>query len=100
LFHLHRQYCHSSHSTCTKIEHDCCHNWRLHISKKYIRPGGMAPSEWTHSVRAVRETPVADYSVPGIKAMRRAPYRPLIAVSPFLLILWVSHVKRSLWRCG
>jgi len=27
------------------------------ISKEYSRPGGMAPSEWTRSVRAVRDTP-------------------------------------------
>jgi hypothetical protein len=51
-----------------------------HISKKYFRPGEMAPSEWTRSVRAVRDTPVADYSAPGVNSTRRVPYRPLIAV--------------------
>jgi len=70
------------------------------ISKKYFRPGGMAPSEWTRFLRAVRDTPVGDYSAPGINSMRRVPYRPLIAVSPFLLVLSVSYSKRSLWRCG
>jgi hypothetical protein len=72
----------------------------VNISKKYFRPGGMAPSEWTRSVRAVRDTPVADYSAPGVNSTRRVPYRPLIAVSPFLLVLSVSYFKRSLWRCG
>jgi hypothetical protein len=70
------------------------------VSKKYFRPSGMAPSEWTRSVRAVRETLVADYSAPGVNSTRRIPYHPLIAVSPFLLILSVSYFKRSLWRCG
>jgi len=54
------------------------------ISKKHFRPGGMAPSEWTRSVRAVRDTPVADYSAPGVNTMRRVAHRPPIAVSPFL----------------
>jgi len=53
------------------------------ISKKYFRPGGMAPSEWTRSVRAVRDTPVADNSAPGVNTMRRVAHRRPIAVSPF-----------------
>ena len=68
------------------------------ISKKYFRPGGMAPSEWTRSVRAVRDTPVADYSARGLNTMRRDAYRPPITVSPFLLALLVSNFKRTLWR--
>jgi hypothetical protein len=51
------------------------------ISKKHLHLGGMAPSEWTRSVRAVRDTPVADYSAPGVITTRRVAYRPLIAVS-------------------
>jgi hypothetical protein len=70
------------------------------ISKKYFRPGRMVPSEWTRYVRAVRDIPVADYSAPGLNSTRGVPYRPLIAVSPFRLILSVSYYKRSLWRCG
>jgi len=70
------------------------------ISKKYFRPVGMAPSEWTRSVRVVSDTPVADYSAPGINSTRRIPYRPLIAVSLFLPVLSVFYFKRSLWRCG
>jgi len=54
------------------------------ISKKHFRPGGMAPSEWTLSVRAIRDTPVADYSTPGVNTTHRVAYRPPIAVSPFL----------------
>jgi len=53
---------------------------QLCISKKHFRPGGMAPSEWTRSVRAVRDTPVADYSTPGVNATRVALHialRPL-----------------------
>jgi len=60
------------------------------ISKNHFRPGGMAPSEWTRSVRAVRATPVAGYSAPSAKTTRRVAYRPRIAVSPFLLALSVS----------
>jgi len=60
----------------------------------------MAPTELTHSIRAIRDTSVADYSAPSIKSTRRIPYRLLIAVSPFLRILSVSYFERSLWRCG
>ena len=73
---------------------------RTCISKKHFRSGGMALSEWTHSVRAVRDTPVADYSAHGINTTRRVAYRPLIAVSRFLLALSVSYFKQPLWRCG
>ena len=69
-------------------------------AKKYFRPGGMAPSQWTGSVRALRDTPVADYCAPGINSTRRIPYRPLIAVSPCLLVLSVCNFKQSLWHCG
>jgi hypothetical protein len=71
-----------------------------YISKKIFRSGGMAPSEWTRSVRAVRDTPVADYSAPGVNTTRRVVYRPPIAVSLSLRVLSVSYFKRSLWRCG
>ena len=39
-----------------------CGGWtdRDPINKKHFRPGGMAPSEWTRSIRALRDTPVAD----------------------------------------
>jgi len=71
-----------------------------HISKKHFRPVGMAPSEWTRSVRAVRDTPVADYSAAGVNTTRRVAYRPPITVSQFLLALSVSYFKQTLWRCG
>jgi len=70
------------------------------ISKKHFRPGGMAASEWTCSVRAVRDTPVADYSAPSVDTTRRVAYRSPIAVSPFLLALSVSYCPQTLWRCG
>jgi len=53
----------------------------VHISKKHIRPGGMAPSEWTRSFRSLRDTLVADYSSPGGNTTRRIAYLPPIAVS-------------------
>jgi len=71
-----------------------------HISKKHFRLGGMAPSEWTRSVRAVRDTLVADYSAPGANTTGHVAYRPLIAVSLFHLALLVSYCKQTLWRCG
>jgi len=60
------------------------------FNKKHFRLGGMAPSEWTRSVRAVRDTPVADYSTPGVNARSHVAYCPLNAVSPFVLTLSVS----------
>ena len=71
---------------------------KWYISKKYFCPGGMTPSEWMCSVRAVRDTPVADYSARGLNTTRRIAYRPQIAVSPFLLALSGSNCKRTLWR--
>jgi len=70
------------------------------ISKKIMRSGRMAPSEWTRSVRAVRDTPVADYSTPGVNTTRRIVYHPPIAASLSLRILSVSYLKGSLRRCG
>jgi len=70
------------------------------ISKKHFRPGGMALSEWTCSVSAVRGTPVAGYSTPSFNATHRVAYRPPIAVSPCLLALLVTYFKQTLWRCG
>jgi hypothetical protein len=71
---------------------------RSNISKKYSRPGGMTPSEWTRSVRGVRDTPVAAYSAPSTNTTLLVAYRPPIAVSPFPLALSVSNFKRTLWR--
>jgi len=51
-------------------------------------------------VRAVRNTPVADYSAPGVNTTRRVVYRPPITVSLSLRILSVSCFKQSLWHCG
>jgi len=36
------------------------------------------------SIRGIRDTPVADYSAPGVNTMRRIPHRHPIAVLPFL----------------
>ena len=69
-------------------------------SKKYFHLGAMALSEWTRILRAVRDTPVADNSTPGVNSTRRISYCPLIAVSRVLLVLSVTYFKRSLWGCG
>ena len=60
----------------------------------------MAMSEWTRSVRVIRDTLVVDYSVPGVNTTHRVAYRPPIALSPFLLALSVFYCKPTLWRCG
>jgi len=70
------------------------------ISKKHFRPGTMATSEWTCSVRAVRDTLVPNYSRPSINTTLRVAYRPPIAGSPFLLALFVSNFKQTVWLCG
>jgi len=70
------------------------------ISKKHFHRGGMAPSEWTRSIRAIWDTPVADYSAPSINTTLRVAYRPPMGVSPFLLTLSVSYFKRTLWHWG
>ena len=60
----------------------------------------MALLDWTCSVRAVKDTTGADHSIPGVNSTCHVPYCPLIAVSPFLLVLSVTYFKRSLWHCG
>jgi hypothetical protein len=45
------------------------------------------------SVRAVRDTPVADYSAPGVNTTRLVVSRPPIAVSLSLRVLSVSYFK-------
>ena len=74
-------------------------NWIIR-QQKHFHPGGMAPSEWTRSVRDIRDTPVADYSVPGANTTRRIAYRPQITVLPCLLALSVYYCKRTLLHCG
>jgi len=59
------------------------------ISKKHFRLGGMPASEWTRSVRAVRDTPVADISAPGVNTTRRVAYRTPITVSAHACI-WIA----------
>jgi len=92
----------------TRIEHSASILNSLNITwfnqQKHFRPGGIAPSEWTPSVGAVRDTPVADNSAPGVNITRRVAYHPPIAVSPFLLALsvytkwtlYLSHLLISL----
>ena len=85
----------------------CCKFWNIWyvqpkytISKKHFRPGGMAVSEWTRSVRAIRDTPVADYSAPGVNTTRHIACRSPIAVSQYLFALSVSDFKHTLWHFG
>jgi len=68
-----------------------------YISKKHFRPGRLAASEWTRSVKAVRDTPVAVYSAPA--SIPRIALHIALR-SPFLLALSVSYFKQTLWHCG
>jgi len=61
---------------------------------------GLAASEWTLCARAVRDTPVAESSVPGVNTTHNIAYHPPITVSPFLLTLLVSYYKQTFWHCG
>jgi len=63
------------------------------ISRKYFCHGGVVPSEWTRSIRAFKDSSVADYSALGLNTTGRIAYRSPIAVSAFHLALWVSHCK-------
>ena len=63
-----------------KSHEDATFSYMEDISNEYFRLGGIAPSEWTRSVRAVRYTPVAYYSVLSVNTIRCVPYRPLITV--------------------
>jgi hypothetical protein len=72
--------------------------WR--ISKTILRLGGMALSEWTPYVRAVRDTPVEDYFTSGVNTTHRVVYRPAISISLGLIVLSVYDFKRLFWHCG
>jgi len=52
----------------------------INISKKHFRPGGIVASEWTRSVRVVRDTLLADCSAPGVNTTRRIAYHPAITI--------------------
>jgi hypothetical protein len=47
----------------------------------------MAQLDWTHSARAIRDTPGADYSARGLHTMSCVEYYSPITVSLFLLAL-------------
>jgi len=70
------------------------------LIKQIMHQEKEIPSRWNGSVRAVRNTPMADYSAPGVNNMSRVTYRPLIAVSHFLLARSVPYFNCSLWHCG
>jgi hypothetical protein len=72
----------------------------LCISKKLFHPGRMRQSESTRCVRAVRDTPVPDYSLPGVNAIRRFAYYLSIAVATCLLVLLANYFNQTLWSCG
>jgi hypothetical protein len=50
------------------------------MSKKYFHPGKMAQSEWTRSIRVVKDTLVADDSAPALNTTGLIAYRPPIAI--------------------
>jgi hypothetical protein len=90
----------SGRSVCMgEYEKMLCVGFLKLISKTHFRPGGMRASELTRSVRAVSDTPVADYSAPGVNTTRRVVYRPPMAVSVHACIRiamqWVT-LRKSL----
>jgi len=58
----------------------------------------MGSSEVTRAVRAMTETRVVDYSVPGGNTQRHFAYGHPIAVALLLLALLISYVNQTLWR--
>ena len=70
------------------------------LEKKKIGLGGLAPTEWTHSARDVRLTLVVNCSTPSLNFTFCVAYRSPIVVSPDLLAVTNSYVKRTLWCCG
>jgi len=70
------------------------------IRKEMFCSGRMARLEFTHSVKAVRDTAVSDYSTPSVNSQLRVVYPTPITVSPFLHVLSVSYLKQLLCRCG
>ena len=59
----------------------------------------MAGSERTRSVKAIRDTMVAEYSMPAVNPTPLCLYRPPMSVSLFPLALSVSDLKQALWHC-
>jgi hypothetical protein len=72
----------------------------MRISKKYFCLGGMAPSEWTRSVRAIRDTLVVNCSGPGLNTTRRVAYRLRSLFHRFFSLCRSPNYKRTLWQCG
>ena len=66
---------------------------RKNISKEHFRPGGIAAWEWTRTVRAVRNTPVAGYSAPG--PIRRVTLHIALRSQfhPFFSLCWYPIVN-------
>jgi hypothetical protein len=63
------------------------------ISKKYFHGRRITPSQWTCSVRAVRDTPVVYNSALGLNTTCCIAYPPPITVSPFPHPLSVSNFE-------
>jgi hypothetical protein len=85
-----------------------CHNCSNRLVHEFADPhqqkkfysGGIAPSEWTHSVKAIRDTSVADYSAPVGIITRHIAYLPPIADSPFpshSVGLLLETITLALW---
>jgi len=72
----------------------------IDISKNNFYPGGMAPSEWTRFIRAIRDSQVVAYPVPAGNTTPYVAYRPPIIVSPSVLTLSVPYLKWTLGQCG
>ena len=87
-------------STCCCI--DLFRTWGpvSDISKFFFRPAELAQSQWTSSVRGVKDSQVAAYPSPSVNTTCRIADHPPIVASLFLLAVSVSYFKQTLWRCG
>jgi len=74
--------------------------WKHSVRVDALRLGRYAPSVCTCSVRAIRDILVAVHAAPGVNTMPCVAYCLPIAVWLFLLVLFVSYFKWTLWCCG
>jgi len=86
--------------SATSFTNICHRNSHWEIRKEKFLPGGMTPSEWTRSVRAITNTPVADYLAPSANALRHVAYCAPIAMSPFLPMLSICYIEPTHLHCG
>jgi len=89
---------HNRHIICERLMFSGVHTSTL--VKNQFRQGRIVTSESTRCIRAIRDTPVADYSAPSFNTTQRIAYCPPITVSTCLLALSVCNLRWKHWRCG